>query len=105
MDCLTFTLGSGDEEFRKAGAATLDAIEELVKRHPNVNTILGVSNISFGLKPASRQALNSAFLHYAREAGLTSAIVHFSKILPENQIGPEVWGIASDLVFDRRRFA
>ena len=104
MDCLTFTLGSGDEEFRAAGAATLEAITELVKRHPNVNTILGVSNISFGLKPAARKALNSAFLHYAREAGLTSAIVHFSKILPENQIGSETWKIASDLVFDRRKF-
>jgi 5-methyltetrahydrofolate--homocysteine methyltransferase len=105
IDCLTFTLGSGDEEFRKAGMATLDAMTELKRRHPRVNTILGVSNISFGLKPAARQILNSAFLHFAREAGLTSAIVHFSKIQPENRIDPEVWKIATDLVYDARVFA
>lgn len=105
VDALTFTLGSGDEEFRRAGVETIDAIRELHRRHPRVNSILGVSNISFGLKPAARMALNSAFLHYAREAGLTSAIVHFSKIQPENQIGEEIWQIASDLVFDRRKYA
>ena len=105
LDCLTFTLGSGDEEFRKAGIATIEAIEELLRRHPRVNTILGVSNISFGLKPASRVVLNSAFLHYALDVGLTSAIVHFSKIQPENKINPEIWKIASDVVFDRREFA
>jgi 5-methyltetrahydrofolate--homocysteine methyltransferase len=105
IDCLTFTLGSGDEEFRKAGIATIEAIAELIKRHPQVNTTLGVSNISFGLKAASRVVVNSAFLHYAREAGLSSAIVHFSKIKPDNRIDPELWKIASDLVYDRRVFA
>lgn len=104
LDCLTFTLGSGDEEFRKSGIATIEAIAELKRRHPLVNTILGVSNVSFGLKPAARQVLNSAFLHYCREAGLTSAIVHFSKILPENRIDQEIWKIATDLVFDRRQW-
>lgn len=105
VDCLTFTLGSGDEEFRQAGFETIEAIRELTRRHPRVNTILGVSNISFGLKPASRIILNSAFLHYALEVGLTSAIVHFSKIKPENQIEADIWKIAGDLVFDRREFA
>jgi len=105
IDALTFTLGSGDEEFRTAGKETIDAIAEIHRRHPLVNSILGVSNISFGLKQSARVVLNSAFLHYAREAGLTSAIVHFSKILPENKIEPEVWKIASDLVFDRREYA
>jgi 5-methyltetrahydrofolate--homocysteine methyltransferase len=105
VDCLTFTLGSGDEEFRRAAVETIEAIRELSDRHPGVNTILGVSNCSFGLKPAARVVLNSAFLHYARQAGLTSAIVHFSKIKPENQIDPDVWRIASDLVHDRRQFA
>ena len=104
IDALTFTLGSGDEEFRSAGVATIEAIRQIRARHPRVNTILGVSNISFGLKPAIRRILNSAFLHYAREAGLTSAIVHFSKIVPESQIKPEIWEITSDLVFDRRRY-
>lgn len=105
IDCLTFTLGSGDEEFRKSGIATIEAIRELKKRHPRVNTILGVSNVSFGLKPALRMVLNSAFLHYCREAGLTSAIVHFSKIQPENRIEPDVWKLATDLVYDARQYA
>lgn len=105
IDCLTFTLGSGDEEFRLAGYETIEAIRELKRRHPRVNTILGVSNVSFGLKQSARQILNSAFLHYSMEAGLTSAIVHFSKIKPENQIEADIWKIATDLVFDRREFA
>lgn len=105
LDCLTFTLGSGDEEFRRAAIETIEAIREIKRRHPQVNTTLGISNISFGLKPAARQVLNSAFLHYALEAGLTSAIVHFSKIKPDTQIDPEIWKIASDLVFDRRQFS
>lgn len=105
VDCLTFTLGSGDEEFRQAGIETINAIRELHLRHPRVNSLLGVSNISFGLKPAARMALNSVFLHECREAGLTSAIVHFSKILPETRIGEDVWKVANDLVFDKREFA
>lgn len=105
LDCLTFTLGSGEEEFRASAMATLDAIAELKRLYPRVNTVLGLSNVSFGLKPAARQVLNSAFLHFAREAGLSSAIVHSTKILPENRVDPEVWRIASDLVFDRREYA
>jgi 5-methyltetrahydrofolate--homocysteine methyltransferase len=60
--------------------------------------------VSFGLKASARVILNSVFLHYAREAGLTSAIVHSSKILPENRIDSVVWQIGSDLVFDRRKY-
>ncbi|MBI1334238.1 MAG: methionine synthase [Armatimonadetes bacterium] len=105
IDCLTFTLGSGDEEFRASAIATIDAIAGLKQEFPLVNTILGVSNVSFGLRPAARQILNSVFLHFAEEAGLTSAIVHFSKIVPESKIDPEVWKITSDLVYDRREFA
>jgi 5-methyltetrahydrofolate--homocysteine methyltransferase len=105
LDCLTFTLGSGDEEFRKSGEATIEAIRQVKEKYPLVNTILGVSNVSFGLKPATRQVLNSTFLHYCCEVGLTSAIVHFSKIVPENKIEPEIWKIASDLIYDRREFA
>lgn len=104
LDCLTFTLGSGDEEYRNAGHETLKAIRELRKRYPLVHSLLGVSNISFGLKPAARLVLNSVFLHLAVEAGLTSAIVHYSKIRPQNRIDPEVWKLAEDLVFDRRVF-
>lgn len=105
IDCLTFTLGSGDEEFRQSGIETIEAIRLLKEHYPRVNTVLGVSNVSFGLRPAARQVLNSVFLQYAREAGLTSAIVHFSKILPESKIGEETWKIASDLVYDKREFA
>jgi 5-methyltetrahydrofolate--homocysteine methyltransferase len=104
LDCLTFTLASGDEEFRSAGIETIEAIREIKAKHPLVNFTLGISNISFGLKPAARAVVNSAFLHYALEVGLTSAIVHFSKILPSNRIETEIWKIASDLVFDRREF-
>lgn len=105
FDCLTFTLGSGDEEFRASAMATIEAIREIRSRYPRTNAVLGVSNVSFGLKPAARMVLNSVFLQFALEAGLTSAIVHFSKIRPQAQIEPEVWKIASDLVFDRREFA
>lgn len=102
IDCLTFTLGSGDEEFRNAGVETLEAIRQLKSRHPRVNTILGISNISFGLKPAARHVLNSVFLHYAVEAGLTSAIVHAGRILPQNRVSPEIWESARKLVFNER---
>lgn len=105
LDALTFTLASGDEEFRNAGIETIEAIRQIRAHYPHVNFTLGISNISFGLKPAARAVVNSAFLHYTREVGLTSAIVHFSKILPSNRIASEIWEIASDLVFDRRRFA
>ena len=105
FDCLTFTLGSGDEEFRESAVATIEAIREIRRLYPRSNAILGVSNVSFGLKPALRMVLNSVFLSYALEAGLTSAIVHFSKIKPQNNIDPDVWKIASDLVFDKRVFA
>lgn len=105
IDCLTFTLGSGDEEFRKSAIETIEAIREIKKQNPLANTCLGVSNVSFGLKPAARVILNSVFLHYAQDAGLTSAIVHFSKILPASRIDPEIWKIASDLVHDCREFA
>lgn len=105
IDALTFTLGSGDEEFRQSAMDTIEAIREIRQLHPGVNTILGVSNVSFGLRPAARMVLNSVFLHQATEAGLTSAIVHFSKIKPQSQVAPDVWKIADDLVHDRRRFA
>ncbi|MDL1893058.1 methionine synthase, partial [Sphingobacteriales bacterium CHB3] len=82
FDTLTFTLGSGDEEFRRAGMETIEAIRLIKKELPGVKTLLGVSNISFGLSPHMRHVLNSVFLHYAIEAGLDMAIVHASKILP-----------------------
>ena len=82
FDALTFTLGSGDEEFRRAGIETIEAIRLIKKELPGVKTLLGVSNISFGLSPAMRHPLNSVFLHYAIEAGLDMAIVHAARIMP-----------------------
>jgi 5-methyltetrahydrofolate--homocysteine methyltransferase len=103
IDCLTFTIATGQEESRKDGIETIEAIRELKKRHPDVQTTLGLSNISFGLNPAARQVLNSVFLHECQEAGLDSAIVHASKILPINRIPEEQREVALDLVYDRRR--
>nr|WP_139797923.1 methionine synthase [Mycobacterium noviomagense] len=103
IDCLTFTIATGQEESRRDGIETIEAIRELKKRHPNVQTTLGLSNISFGLNPAARQVLNSVFLHECQEAGLDSAIVHASKILPINRIPEDQRTVALDLVYDRRR--
>src|SRR6476661_11048407 len=103
VDCLTFTLGTGQEESRRDGIETIEAIKLLKERRPNVQTTLGLSNISFGLKPAARVVLNSVFLHECQKAGLTSAIVHASKILPMNRIPDHQREVALDLVYDRRR--
>lgn len=103
VDCLTFPIGTGQEETRGDGIATIEAIRELKKRHPRVQTTLGVSNVSFGLNPAARVMLNSVFLHECVEAGLDSAIVHAAKIRPMNQIPDDQREVALDLVYDRRR--
>ncbi|MEX2190549.1 MAG: methionine synthase, partial [Bacteroidota bacterium] len=104
FDTLTFTLGSGDEEFRKAGLETIEAIRLIKKEFPGVHTILGVSNISFGLSPHARHMLNSVFLHYAVEAGLDMAIVHASKIMPLYKIDERGREICRKLIFDERVF-
>ncbi|MGC2653536.1 MAG: methionine synthase [Mycobacterium sp.] len=103
IDTLTFTVATGQEESRKDGIETIGAIRALKRRHPDVQTTLGLSNISFGLNPAARQVLNSVFLHECQEAGLDSAIVHASKILPMNRIPDQQRDVALDLVYDRRR--
>ncbi len=104
FDTLTFTLGSGDEEFRKAGIETIEAIRLIKKDFPNVGFILGVSNISFGLSPAARHDLNSVFLHYAIEAGLTQAIVNSQKIKPLYKIDERGRELCKQLIFDERKF-
>ncbi|PRX46560.1 methionine synthase (B12-dependent) [Prauserella shujinwangii] len=103
IDCLVFPITTGQEEVRKDAIETINAIRELKRRHPDVQTTLGLSNVSFGLNPAARQVLNSVFLHECREAGLDSAIVNSSKILPMNKIDDEAREVALDLVYDRRR--
>ncbi|MFH9662027.1 methionine synthase [Streptomyces sp. NPDC017248] len=103
IDTLTFTICTGQEESRKDGVATIEAIRELKRRHPAVQTTLGLSNISFGLNPAARILLNSVFLDECVKAGLDSAIVHASKILPIARFDEEQVGTALDLIYDRRR--
>jgi 5-methyltetrahydrofolate--homocysteine methyltransferase len=105
VDCLTFPISTGQEETRRDGIETIEAIRELKRRYPDVQTTLGVSNISFGLNQAARMVLNSVFLHECVEAGLDSAIVHAAKILPLSRIPDEQRQVALDLVYDRRREA
>ncbi|MFK0228531.1 methionine synthase [Streptomyces sp. NPDC090303] len=102
IDTLTFTICTGQEESRKDGIATIEAIRELKRRHPEVQTTLGLSNISFGLNPAARILLNSVFLDECVKAGLDSAIVHASKILPIARFDEEQVTTALDLIYDRR---
>ncbi len=103
FDCLTFPVTTGSEADRRLALETLDGIERIMKAFPRCGSILGVSNVSFGLAPAARAVLNSVFLHEARQRGLTAAIVHASKILPQNKISEARWNAALDLIYDRRR--
>ncbi|QKW05640.1 methionine synthase [Streptomyces sp. NA04227] len=102
IDTLTFTICTGQEESRKDGVNTIEAIRELKRRHPDVQTTLGLSNISFGLNPAARLVLNSVFLDECVKAGLDSAIVHASKILPIARLEEEQVKTCLDLIYDRR---
>ncbi|WP_298989606.1 methionine synthase [uncultured Pseudokineococcus sp.] len=104
VDALTFPIATGQEETRRDGVETLEAIREIKRRHPRVQTTLGLSNISFGLNPAARAVLNSVFLHEAVEAGLDSAIVHAARIMPMASIPDEQREAVLDLVHDRRRY-
>ncbi|MCA8977324.1 MAG: methionine synthase [Planctomycetes bacterium] len=102
FDPLTFTIGSGDEASRDAGIQTLRGIE-LIKQHiPGVRTILGLSNISFGLDPYPRQILNSVYMHEAIQHGLDAAIVHASKIVPIHKLDDADRKVTLDLIYDRR---
>ena len=104
IDCLTFPIATGQEETRRDGIETLNAIRQIKAEFPEVQTTLGVSNVSFGLNPAARVVLNSVFLHEAVEAGMDSAIVHPSKITPMARIEQKQKEVALDLIYDRRRF-
>ncbi|WP_406600591.1 methionine synthase [Hydrogenimonas cancrithermarum] len=102
FDVLTFTVGSGDEEYRDAAVQTIEAIRELRRRHPEVGATLGLSNISFGLDKDARPYLNSVFLHHCLEAGLTSVIINVKHIIPMNRISKEDRKVCEDLLFDNR---
>ncbi|MEC7584290.1 MAG: methionine synthase [Planctomycetota bacterium] len=102
FDPLTFTIGSGDEDSRDAGMQTLKGIELIKQNIPGVRTILGLSNISFGLDPYPRQILNSVYMAEALKCGLDAAIVHASKIVPMHKLEEEDRKVTLDLIYDRR---
>ena len=104
IDTLTFPIATGQEETRRDGLETISAIRTLKSEFPEVQTTLGVSNVSFGLNPAARVVLNSVFLSECVTAGLDSAIVHPSKIMPMARIEPRQKEVALDLIYDRRTF-
>ena len=104
IDCLTFPIATGQEETRRDGIETIEAIRALKIEFPEVQTTLGVSNVSFGLNAASRIVLNSVFLHECVQAGLDSAIVHPSKITPMVRIDDRAREVALDLIYDRRTY-
>jgi len=103
FDPLVLPITTGIEEDRANAKETIEGTRLISQRLPKCHTVVGLSNVSFGLKPAARVALNSAFLNELREAGLTGAIVHASKILPRNRIPEAQWNAAMDLIYDRRR--
>ena len=103
FDPLTFTIGSGDEEYFTAGMETLNAIKEIMNLFPQAGTTLGLSNISFGLSKEGRIALNSVFLYHAIKNGLSSAIVNVSHLLPYAKIDKEDIKVCEDLIFNTQK--
>src|SRR5271166_1605937 len=103
IDPLTFTIATGNEDDRKLAQCTLEGIAAIRAEFPDIQIILGLSNVSFGLNPAARTVLNSVFLDHARRAGMSGAIIHVSKIRPLHLIAEEERQVAEDLIFDRRR--
>ena len=104
VDCLTFPIATGQEETRRDGIETIEAIRQITAKYPGIHTTLGVSNVSFGLNPAARMALNSVFLHEAVQAGLSSGIIDAAKIVPLASLPEEQRKVALDLVWDRREY-
>ena len=103
FDALALPLSTGMEESRKDGIETIEGIRRIKAELPGVYTILGLSNVSFGLNPAARQVLNSVFLHECVQAGLDAAIVHASKILPLSKVDERAREVCLDLIYDRRK--
>ena len=104
VDTLTFPIATGQDETRRDGIETIEAIRLLNEAYPGVQTTLGISNISFGLSPAARHVLNSVFLHECIKVGLTSAIVHAARIMPLSQVPEKQLAAALDLIYDRRTY-
>lgn len=104
VDALTFPIATGQEETRRDGIETIEAIRQITTKYPGIQTTLGVSNVSFGLNPAARMVLNSVFLHEAVQAGLSSGIIDAAKIVPLASLPDEQRKVALDLVWDRREY-
>jgi 5-methyltetrahydrofolate--homocysteine methyltransferase len=102
FDALTFTLATGDEEFRRSAVETIEAIRAIKRELPGALTTLGVSNVSFGLQPHARAVLGSVFLHHCVEAGLDTAIINPAHVKPYFEIDATERKLADDLIFDRR---
>ena len=102
FDPLVLPISTGMEESRRDGIETIEGIRRIKEALPGVGTLVGLSNVSFGLTPAARHALNSVFLHECQEAGLDAAIVHAARIMPLNKIDPRVVEVCLDLIYDRR---
>ena len=103
FDPLTFPLSTGDDDLRRDAIETIEAIRRIKAELPGASTVLGLSNVSFGLKPAARHVLNSVFLHECAQAGLDAAIVHAARIMPLHRIPDDQREAALDLIHDRRR--
>src|ERR1700744_5605862 len=101
---MALPLSTSMGESREDGIETIEGIRAIKAELPGVSTILGLSNVSFGLNPAARQVLNSVFLHEAVQAGLDSAIIDAAKIVPLASLPEEQRQVALDLVWDRRRY-
>lgn len=102
IDTLTFTLGSGDAKYFNAAVETFNAISEIKRKMPEVFTLLGVSNCSYGLKPGARKVLNAVYLYNAVKHGLDAAIFHAGKVVQLDSIDPQVRKLCEDLIFNRR---
>src|SRR5439155_16171283 len=102
FDVLTFTLATGDDQYKRSAVETIAGIAEIKEKLPGALTVLGVSNVSFGLSKATRPVLNSVFLTHCLKAGLDAAIVNPREVLPWNEIPEEARQIAEDLVLARR---
>jgi 5-methyltetrahydrofolate--homocysteine methyltransferase len=101
FDPLTFPLTTGDADLRRDGIESIEAIRRIKEEIPGALTVMGLSNVSFGINPAARQVLNSVFLDECVKAGLDAAIVHASKILPLARIKPEHVTLCRDIIFDK----
>jgi len=102
FDPLVLPISTGMDKDRRSALETIEGVRRIIEAFPKCQITCGLSNVSFGLKPAARVVLNSAFQYELQQAGMTSAITHVSKILPKSQIEDKLWDAAIELIYDRR---